>query len=288
MTLRKRRQYHYWAVISAQALPFTLLIVLVEFTVGGLWVLWAAHIRGQSAASFVKFGAGMVVVMAVLTFWLAAKLTVNDEVDGYPLDPSYMPEARVALALFALLSLPYAALTIRESRVPSLLAGGAASLAGLAAVALLAQVFALPTWGYVGTLLAFVVGGLVVGAVSMGMVLGHWYLVTPRLPERPLREMTFFLLLAMGVQALLIIPALALPRDTIANAVNTPILENPFFWMRVGGGLAFPMLLAWMAYDSSGVRAMQSATGLLYIAMALVLSGEVLAKGLLFVSAVPN
>jgi hypothetical protein len=275
-------------VISAQALPFTLLIVLVEFTVGGLWVLWAAHIRGQSAASFVKFGAGMVAVMAVLTFWLAAKLTVDEEVDGYPLDPSYMAEARVALALVALLSLPYALLTIRESRIPSLMAGGAASIAGLIAVGFLAQVFALPTWGYIGTLLAFVVGGLVVGAVSMGMVLGHWYLVTPRLSERPLREMTFFLLLAMGVQALLIIPALALPRDTIANAVDTPILENPFFWMRVGGGLAFPMLLAWMAYDSSGVRAMQSATGLLYIAMALVLSGEVLAKGLLFVSAVPN
>jgi len=275
-------------VISAQALPFTLLIVLVEFTVGGLWVLWASHVRGQSAASFVKFGAGMVAVMAVLTFWLAAKLTVDDEVNGYPLDPSYMLEARVALALVAIISLPYALLTLRESRLPSLVAGGATSLAGLAAVGLLAQVFALPTWGYLGTLLAFVVGGLVVGAVSMGMVLGHWYLVTPRLPERPLREMTFFLLLAMGVQALLIIPALALPRDTIANAVDTPILENPFFWMRVGGGLVFPMVLAWMAYDSSGVRAMQSATGLLYIAMALVLSGEVLAKGLLFVSAVPN
>jgi hypothetical protein len=288
LTLSARGQYHNCAVISAQALPFTLLIVLVEFTVGGLWVLWAAHLRGQSAASFVKFGAGMVAVMAVLTFWLAAKLTVDDEVDGYPLDPSYMPEARLALALVAILSLPYAVLTLRESRVPSLVAGGAASVCGLVAVALLAQVFALPTWGYVGTLLAFVVGGLVVGAVSMGMVLGHWYLVTPRLPERPLREMTFFLLVAMGVQAILIVLALALPRDTIANAVDTPILENPFFWMRVGGGLLFPMLLAWMAYDSSGVRAMQSATGLLYIAMALVLSGEVLAKGLLFVSAVPN
>ena len=275
-------------MISAAALPFTLLIVLAELTIGGLWVLWAAHVRGQSAASFIKFGAAMTFVMAGLSFWLAAKLTVDDEVDGYPLDPSYMPEARVAPALVFALSLPYTVLTLRESRVASLVAGGAASIAGLAAIAFLAQVFALPTWGYAGTLLAFVVGGLVVGAVSMGMVLGHWYLVTPRLPEQPLREMIFFLLLAMAVQALLIIPALALPRDTIANAVETPILENPFFWMRVAGGLAFPMLLVWMAYDSSGVRAMQSATGLLYIAMALVLSGEVLAKGLLFVSAVPN
>src|SRR5439155_385268 len=99
LTLCRRPKYHYYAVISAQALPFTLLIVLVEFTVGGLWVLWAAHVRGQSAASFVKFGAGMVAVMAVLTFWLAAKLTVDKEVDGYPLDLSYMLEARVALAL---------------------------------------------------------------------------------------------------------------------------------------------------------------------------------------------
>jgi len=262
--------------------------VLVELTVGGLWVIWAAHIRGNSAASFVKFGAGMTLVMAALTFWLAAKLTVDDEVDGYPLDPSYMPEARWALALTAVLSIPYALLTLREARIPGLIAGGASSIAGLAAIAFLAQVFAVPTWGYVGTLLAFIVGGLVVGGVSMGMILGHWYLVTPRLPEQPLREMIFLLLVAMGVQALLIIPALLLPRDTIANAVETPILENPFLWMRIAGGLAFPMLLIWMAYDSSGVRAMQSATGLLYIAMALVLSGEVLAKGLLFVSAVPN
>lgn len=275
-------------MISAEALPFTLLIVLAELTIGGLWVLWAAHVRGESAASFIKFGAGMVVVMAALTFWVAASLSVDEEVDGYPLDPSYTTEARVGLGFVLALSLPYALFTLRGWRNASLIAGGATSLAGLVALAFLAQVFALPTWGYAGTLLAFVVGGLVVGAVSMGMILGHWYLVTPRLPEKPLREMTFFLLVAMGVQALLLVPALALPRDTIANAVETPILENPFFWMRVGGGLAFPMLLTWMAYDSSGVRAMQSATGLLYIAMVLVLSGEVLAKGLLFVSAVPN
>jgi hypothetical protein len=81
--------------------------------------------------------------------------------------------------------------------------------------------------------------------------------------------------------------SLALPHDDIVNSVDTPILENPFFWMRVGLGLCFPALLVWMAYDSSGVRAMQSATGLLYIAMALVLSGEVVGKGLMFVSGVP-
>ncbi len=274
--------------MSAEALPYTLLILMAEFTIGGLWVLWLAHLRGSAASSFIKFGAGLVFVTAALTFWVAAKVSIPDEVDGYPLDADLMPGTRVALAAVFALTLPYLLLTLREARRPSLAAGGLASAAGLAAVALLAQVFSLPTWGYAGTLLSLVVGALVVGAVSMGMILGHWYLVTPRLPERPLREMTFFLLVAMAVQGLLLIPALALPRDTIASTVDTPILQSPFFWMRVGGGLAFPMLLTYMAYDSSGLRAMQSATGLLYIAMALVLAGEVLAKGLLFVTAVPQ
>ncbi len=275
-------------MISAEALPLTLLILLVEFTIGSLWVLLFSHLRGESAASFVKFGAATVSVMAGITFAVAVSLNVGDEVDGYPLDPDLMPSARIGLLVVLILSVPYTVLSLAGSRRRSLVAGAAASIAGLITIALLAQVVSLPTWGYAGTLLSMIVGGLVVGAVSMGMVLGHWYLVTPRLPERPLREMTFFLLIVMALQAALIVPALALPRETIQSATDTPILENPFFWMRIGGGLAFPMVLAWMAYDSSGVRAMQSATGLLYIAMALVLSGEVLAKGLLFVSAVPS
>ncbi|MCH8813519.1 MAG: hypothetical protein IH957_00270 [Chloroflexi bacterium] len=274
--------------MSAEALPFALLIVLVEFAIGSLWVVLFSQIRGQATPSFIKFGAATVFVMAGFAFWVAATINVGDEIDGYPLDPSYMPEARLALALLFGLSLPYSLLTLIEARRLGIAAGVLASIAGLVAMAFFAQVLAVPTWGYVGTLLSLIVGALVVGAVSMGMVLGHWYLVTPRLPEKPLREMTGLLLVMMLLQAVLIILALALPRDSFPSSVDTPILENPFFWMRVAGGLAFPMLLAYMAYDSSGVRAMQSATGLLYIAMALVLSGEVVAKGIMFVSAVPN
>jgi len=274
--------------MSPDALPLTLLIIFAEFTIGGLWVLWLADLRGAAVASFVKFGAGLVFVTAALTFWIAAKISVSSEVDGYPLDPSYMSPARVALALAFALALPYAVLTLAEARGPALVAGGLASAAGLAAITLLSQVFALPTWGYIGTLLSLIVGALVLGTVSMGMILGHWYLVTPRLPEQPLREMTFFLLLALGFQALLLIPSLALPREGITTSVDGSIGANPFFWMRIGGGLAFPAVLSYMAFDSSGVRAMQSATGLLYIAMALVLAGEVLAKGLLFATAVPT
>src|SRR5438309_6864731 len=146
--------------MNAQALPYTLLSLLVELTIGSLWVLFAAHWRGKSAESFVKFGAGSVFVMAGISFWVAAKLHVSRDVDGYPLDPSYMTEARIAVLAVFLLSLPYAVLTFRGSRRAALVSGGAASAAGLVGLALLAQVFALPTWGYAGTLLSLIVGAL--------------------------------------------------------------------------------------------------------------------------------
>lgn len=273
--------------MSAEALPYTLLILLAELTVGGLWVLLAAQWRGKSAESFVKFSAAMVPVMAAIAFVVAVSLEAKEEIDGYAVDTGWAGEARVALLAVLVLSVPYVVLTLRESRGPALVAGGAASLAGLAALGFLAAEFSEPAW-YPLVLASMAVGALVLGAVSLGMVLGHWYLVTPRLPEQPLREMTLWLLAVMALQALLIVPGLALPHDEISGSVDTPILENPFFYMRIGFGLAFPLLLAWMAYDSAGARAMQSATGLLYIAMALVLAGELVGKGLMFTSGVPN
>ena len=51
--------------------------------------------------------------------------------------------------------------------------------------------------------------------------------------------------------------------------------------------LIFPLALAFMAWQSSIIRAMMSATGLLYIAMGGVLAGEVLARALLFSTARP-
>jgi hypothetical protein len=275
--------------MNAEALPLTLLLLLTEFSVGGLWVLWLWDLRGKCAPSFIKFGAWLTMAAAGLTLWVSLAVSVGDEVDGYPLDASFMGPARVALGSFFVLALLYAALVLwPRRRWTTLAAGAAGSVAGLASVALLAQVFAPPTWGYPAALLSLLAGGLVVGAVSMGMVLGHWYLVTPRLAEAPLREMTAFLVAAMALDGLLVALALALPREAIPSDVDTPLVQNPFFWLRVGGGLVFPMLLAYMAYESSKLRAMQSATGLLYIAMTLVLAGEVLGKGLLFVSAVPN
>jgi hypothetical protein len=274
--------------MSADALPLTLLIVLTEAAVGGVWLLLVPQVRNNAVASFIKFSAALVFVVAALAFFVSATVEVDSDLDGYPLRDGWMTEFRLALAAVFALSGLYAYATVRDHRGPALALGGAASIAGLAALALFAQVVSAPTWGYPLVLASLIVGALAVGAVSHGMTLGHWYLVTPRLPEQPLRELTGLLVLFIGAQAVLLGLSLALPRDDVQTSVDEPILENYFLWLRAGLGLAFPGLLAWMAWDSAGVRGMQSATGLLYIAMVLVICGEIVGKGLLFASAVPN
>ena len=273
--------------MSVEALPLTLLILLGELTIGGIWVLVAADLRGSVAKSFIKFGTALVATTAFFTFLVAANTAVAEEIDGYPLAAGFMPAVRISLAVLFALTIPYSLAAIMGARKASIAFGSLAGAAGLSTIILMSLVFAPPTWGYPGILLSLILGALVLGAVSIGMVLGHWYLVKPKLPEKPLRDLTFVLIVALILQALLLVPSLALPRESLVNSFDTPIGESPFFWMRVAG-LGLPLAFTYMAYDSSGVRAMQSATGLLYVSMALVIAGEVLAKGLLFVTAVPS
>jgi hypothetical protein len=120
------------------------------------------------------------------------------------------------------------------------------------------------------------------------MIWGHWYLVNPRLPEGPLNEISLLTLGALLIELVITAANAAIPAgQEIASdallAVDLP--ENPAFWLRVGVGLIFPAVLAFMAYKSSTERAMMSATGLLYIAVGAVLAGEAVGRGLLFVTA---
>jgi len=184
----------------------------------------------------------------------------------------------------------YSFFVLRGDRPRSLGTGVLASAVGLAALGLTAYVFSLPTWGVAGPLLSLLAGSLVLGGATVAMVWGHWYLVTPRLPKRSLEEMTLFLLAVLLLQAALMVLNVALPaRETpeSSGVLSGDLASNPAFWLRVGVGLAFPIALAYMAWQSSAVKAMMSATGLLYIAVGAVLSGEALARGLLFVTGVP-
>lgn len=276
--------------MSLEALPYTVLILLAELSVGGMIVLFGLDMRGLVAKSFLKLSAIIVLVGAGLTLLTAIGVDAVDDVDGYPLEGSLVGPLRVSFLVFLLAVLPYAFFVWREDRTRSMRTGLVAALVGLGALFFMAYVFSEPTWGFAAPMMSLLVGSLSVGAVTLAMLLGHWYLVTPRLPGRPLEEITLFLLIVLLVQSGLMILNLALPvREVPASesGLGTTLTQSPAFWLRVAVGLLFPLALAYMAWQSSLTKAMTSATGLLYVAVGAVLAGEVLARGLLFVTAVP-
>jgi hypothetical protein len=282
--------------VNLDALPYTSYIVLLEFCVGSLLVCMLADWRGNVAASFVKFCAGMIAAGALVLVLNSLALDPDSAIGGYSLEDDLLPWVQTGGLVFLLATLPYAWLVLQERKRASMYAGSAAMAVGVALIALVAWYVSLPTWGFAGVLLSLAAGCVAVGAVVVAMTLGHWYLVTPRLPREPLEQMTLLLLAAIAVQGALLILNTAIPARETPEATaflgSTTLGANPAFWLRVGIGLLFPAALAWMSHVSSkgypaNEMAMMSATGLLYIAVGAVLVGEVLARGLLFLTGVP-
>ena len=282
--------------MNLDALPYTSFIVLVEFCVGSLLVCVIADWRGAVEASFTKFCAAMVAVGAAVLVLNALVLDPESAVGGYSLKDGALPWVQALSIVFLISTLPYNWYVLKGDRRWSAYTGVAALLAGMALIVVTAWYVSLPAWSFAGIFLSLAAGTIAVGAVVLAMTLGHWYLVTPRLPREPLEEMTILLLAAIVLQALLLIFNVAFePRDTPdAEAIfgSSSLGTNPAFWLRIGIGLLFPAALAWMAHVSSkgypkNEMAMMSATGLLYIAVGAVLVGEVLARGLLFLTGVP-
>ena len=275
--------------MNLDALPYTVLLILAEFSVGSLAAVLIIDARGMVVAGFVKLSAGIVVVGAALTL-LSALNVSSAQLENYRLDEAMFDPMRVAFGIFLALSLSYAWFVLREQRQLSLAAGVLAMAAGFAGLGLLAYQVSPPTWGFAGPLFSLLVGALALGLVSESMILGHWYLVKPKLPGQPLQELTFLLLAILVLQAALLVLNATVPAgDTPESAalMAGSLGANPAFWLRVGVGLLFPLALAYMAWQSSRERAMMSATGLLYIAVGAIFTGELLARGILFVTGAP-
>ena len=198
-------------------------------------------------------------------------------------DPAWDAPRRAALVGFCLLAT--AALVARRAR-PG--AGEALEWAALAAAAATLVAGAL-AWGggamgTVSLLTQLAVVTASIGGVFAAMLLGHWYLVTPKLPEAPLILLARVLLVVVAVQVVLFwawIATGAGPADVAPFAA----LVGPyalFVWLRLIVGLVFPLIVSWASVQTARTRSMESATGLLYINVGSIAAGTILAAGLYF------
>ena len=166
---------------------------------------------------------------------------------------------------------------------------------GGAALALGAQAFRLGPVLSVETVLypvSFIVSALVLGAVTTGMLLGHWYLIDRGLSIDPFRRMLRFFVLMLIVQTALLVVngGLLSLLGTHASvdgltqlvATHTSLLAVRLLLSPIAAGG-----LAWMIWKTLQIPQTMAATGLFYIAILSVLVGEFMSRFILFRTSLP-
>jgi hypothetical protein len=272
---------------ASDTLPYTLFLLLAELGFGGLIVMEIIDLRGQVTRGFIKATTIMVPVAIGLAMWVAFNLEGN-VVEGYRLDTSPRDAMVGLMVALTIGSVTHNVLLYTDRVRQARWLGGV--LVGMAVVVLLlaAIMLRIPAWSMGLVFLSLLAGTLAIGLATIGLTLGHWYLVTPRLPAQPLNEITLALLIVLPIQIVLLIVALVAPIDeTPIGGRDRPLAEDPTFWLRIVVGLIMPLIFGAMAYASSRIRSMMAATGLLYLVTALVLAGEIGARALFFDSARP-
>ncbi len=118
---------------------------------------------------------------------------------------------------------------------------------------------------------------LLLGSTLTAMLLGHHYLNTPTMSIAPLRRFVGISAMSLVARAGLGALGLWLWVSGTVGGGSTVWSSILFLGMRWGMGVAGPALATFLAWKTVQIRSTQSATGILYIAMTLVLFGELTA-----------
>lgn len=123
---------------------------------------------------------------------------------------------------------------------------------------------------------------LLLGSVAVSMVLGHWYLVDTTLSIAPLKDGALWFAAAVALRWLNVLTVLAREGWDVVRVTDVADMFYStlglFFLFRTLTGLIAPLLLAGPILQTVRMRSTQSATGLLYVAMVVVLFGELIAQ----------
>ena len=272
-----------------QALPLALFLLMAELIIGSYLVLLLVDFEGEVGGAFLGRYALLFLLGALFTIWLRAQYPAVETLEGLGVRPSWLDREGQALGLFTLCLALYSPAVWLSWRVGRRVIGGLAGLSGMLTLVFAALAYGQAPWSGLGTVVNFLVASLVLGGAITGLALGHSYLSTPFLSPRPLRLITVVLFAALTIQ-LLSLPVYLGRLGSPAAAQQGAELVRAFgliLGVRVAIGLLFPLVLVALAWHTTRIKAMRSATGLLYIGAGVVLAGEIVAKVLFFVGGLP-
>jgi len=262
------------------ALPYVAWILLAALAFGGFLFVVVTRQLTDATKGYVRF-------MAVVSAILAGLVYLAEP------GPVGVGAGSLAIRLTAsasgwrpLLTLAFVALALvyawREpNQRQALVVGVVGCLIGLAVLGYAALDWAPTQASTIPFLVQLAVLSLVTGGSMAAIVLGHWYLTTPKISERPLTLQCRLLLGGLIVQALLFVVWTTLGGGVGQDAFDAFTGGNLLLVaLRLIVTLLFPLVLCWMAWKTALTRSMESATGLLYINLAAVMAGTIGAAAL--------
>jgi hypothetical protein len=139
---------------------------------------------------------------------------------------------------------------------------------------------------------SFLLSSLLLGSVTVGMLIGHWYLIDTGQSLDPFIRIYKFFVITLIVQSMfLALSPLALyylgsPRS-LAGMERLWANHSTLLVTRVIAGQIAPLILSWMIWRTLLIPHTMAATGLFYIALLGVFVGEILGRQILAFTSLP-
>jgi hypothetical protein len=267
------------------SLPLVLYVSLLEIFVGTFAILVLTDWRGELGRGFLSS-----VGLTALGIAVCAQLSLNgiDFSQGQALFPgidmtwngAQAPLMTSSLVLLVLYNIMVGIGTDKARRVVGLVTLAVCIVTLLAAALLYRGTYL----GGILTPVSFLLGAATLGTAMTGMLLGHWYLVTPTLTVAPLARINLLMLYSLIGQAGLVILN-AIPFNGLPPALDTQWLA--IYWLRALICIAFPAVLAVLTIQTCKLKAHMSSTGFLYVALGCVLAGQIMSRYLFFNAQIP-
>src|SRR6266702_450645 len=283
-------------------LPLMLFIVMAELSIGAFAVLFLLDWRNMVKRNFLVTYAIIYVLFTGLTVLFQLNFSNQELLNTFTLlDKAWTGYLTPFLLLFLVLMVPYTILLLMDKK---------AGVDGKFKQE--EEEIGRIRWSNI-RIVRLIFGSLdVLAGVMTAMWLGHWYLVTPALSEKPLRFATTLVLIGVLAQLVFtftgglstaaqsqsnkaVTPAVTATTTTAISAatpvpnsqvkpsdttVVAPLSIDAIGWLRLLVAFVLPLTLLGFILKLIHDRSFQSATGMLYLVVVLTLAGEALSRGL--------
>ncbi|MDQ2915212.1 MAG: hypothetical protein M3T56_18465 [Chloroflexota bacterium] len=269
--------------MAIATLPIVLSVVLTELAVGGSFLMWWVDRGGRAPVGFLKLVAFVDAGAVAASLALVPVFPRGDLADAASINTGPLEAFGQALIVVTVLVIIQLITVFLPSRGLRMAAGIVTSLVGAFALAVVALATKSPEsavdpLGFA----ALPLGAIALGGANGAMLLGHWYLVTPKLSPGPLRRAALTVAVAVALQ-IAVVAVVAL-RGDLTGTWETGL--SVALGLRIGVGLFMTLVIAVAAWWTAGMNT-QSSTGLLYVALGCAFAGEVSARVIFFLTGVP-